>query len=107
MRHPAVPVTSGVPGWLLCALAYIGCVFLVALIVKAVGEPRWYSEAFWLSIVALFVAEWYLIERRLHRVRGALARNAVALLASLLLSLVAAYVSVTIVINVFGRLGWL
>lgn len=62
---------------------------------------------YWTSIPALFVIECYLLHRPFSGVRHLGIQYTAVIVGSALLTLLTAYVGITVVFSVFGPLGWI
>jgi hypothetical protein len=93
--------------WWWLPLAYIAGVACLAVLLKAFSVAALFSWFYWPSVVLLFTMESYLQVNRLKRIESSPRRYVAAFGASLLLSVVTAYVAMTVVFSVFGAMGWL
>ena len=93
--------------WAWVPVLYVGLVVATAVALKLFGKPHWFAAVYWVSIPALFLIECALLHQRLGGVQRPAARYIAVILASAFMTLLTAYVAITIVFNVFGPLGWI
>src|SRR5436309_4866037 len=99
-------VSMRTTAWAWVAALYIASVLATAVALRFLGKPHWFGPMYWTSIATLFLIECYLLHRRLGAVRHLGIRYTAVILASAVLTLVTAYVGITIVFSVFGPFGW-
>jgi uncharacterized membrane protein YhaH (DUF805 family) len=93
--------------WAWVPLVYVGLAVATAVALKLLGKPQWFALVYWVAMPALFLIECALLHQRLGGGRRPAARYIAVILAAAFMTLLTAYVAVTIVFNVFGPLGWI
>ncbi len=93
--------------WAWAPVLYVGAVVATAVALRVLGKPQWFAPVYWTSIPALFLIECVLLHQRFSGARHPAIRYTAIVLASAFLTVVTAYVGITLVFSVFGPLGWI